>query len=373
MDAKALYDELMIAKGLPDRWDSANLPASERDWWNDLAGRVFGETVRDTVPDGAVFTPTGEPFSVAQAVEAQNAPQGVVDQLVADVERCLGAVAFDAGNGDIPVPNAANKVQYAHQRIDQLDTACEAEAKLVRGEITKAVERASETMYEQDNAIRRSLGGEIEAIKERLEAIELDANTAPSVAPSMSVNKAGELVIKLPPHLGIDHELYGAVASLRSLLASKTGLEMSEIKWGGTEPPAKPEYRMDALGRPQPIGDEDPPSDLTNVTSWSFDPKDRDWCKPITRVTTETLDGQKCQRVQAQGAVTAQHLWTWYHEKVGGVAWDGKPLPKDVRGLDHDRVMAWEYAAQRCNEACRLDFVLPPGVGLRGIDPINND
>ena len=109
--------------------------------------------------------------------------------------------------------------------------------------------------------------------------------------------------------------------------------------------------------------------------TWSGQPRERVGAppKPITRVTTETLDGQKCQRVQAQGALTAQMVWTWYREKVGGVSWDGKRLPEDVRELEHDRVMGWEYMAQRCNEHCRLDFVLPPGVGLRGIDPINDD
>ena len=114
-----------------------------------------------------------------------------MEQLRADVDRLMAAIALDGGACDIPVPNAADKVDYAHQRIDNLDAACEAEAKLVRGEITKAVERASETMYEQDNAIRRGLNdvvrrledlegnashgghaGEIEAIKEHLERID---------------------------------------------------------------------------------------------------------------------------------------------------------------------------------------------------------
>ena len=172
----------------------------------------------------------------------------------------------------------------------------------------------------------------------------------------------------------------------------------------------KPEYRMDALGRPQPIGDEDPPSEFSWTYSASPTPFDgakrfvtgvkvmeadgsssvhpitpaKEFgagdsssftmpAKPITRVTTETIDGQKCQRVQAQGALTAQMVWTWYREKVGGVSWDGKRLPEDVRELEHDRVMGWEYMAQRCNEHCRLDFVLPPGVGLRGVEPIGND
>ena len=82
------------------------------------------------------------------------------------------------------------------------------------------------------------LSGMLGDVECRLAEVELDADTAPSIAPSMSEAKSGDLVIKLPPHLGIDYEVRGAVVALSELLARKTGLEMAEINWGSSVSPA---------------------------------------------------------------------------------------------------------------------------------------
>ena len=49
---------------------------------------------------------------------------------------------------------------------------------------------------------------------------------------------------------------------------------------------------------------------------------------------------------ERESEIDGQMVWTWYRDRVGGVSWDGKDLPEDVRELGHDRMMGWEHVAK---------------------------
>ena len=157
-----------------------------------------------------------------------------VAKLREDVDHLMAAVVFDAGNDDIPVPHATDKVDYAHQRIDYLETGCKTDFERVRGDITKAENRVLLTVNESINGIHRRMNAAVS----RLDDLESNPDTAPSIAPSMSEAQNGDLVIKLPAHLGSDHEVRAAVVALSELLARTTGLEMAQINWGSPVSPA---------------------------------------------------------------------------------------------------------------------------------------